>query len=142
MSTRPQISPYLVIPNADASPANTGSMGASITGAPTIIQKLSMISYAVAWTGTTPVGTLSVQVSNDFALNANGSVKTAGTWNSIPLDVDVAGTITVATTIPVSGNSGNGFIDIDEQAGYAIRLVYTRTSGTGTLSATLNAKVS
>lgn len=123
MSTRPQFTPAIVI--------NAVSMGASITSSPTIIQKLSMINYSVSWAGTSPVGVITVQASDDYALNSDGTVKTAGTWNTLPL----------SDTCDVSGNTGNGMIDIDQLAAYAIRLVYTRTSGTGTMSAIISAKV-
>lgn len=123
MSSRPQAAPFSVITN--------GSMAASITSKPTIIQKLSMIGYDISWTGTTPVGVMSVQVSNTYAENVDGSVKTAGNWT----------TLTLSTTPTVSGNTGNGFIDVDATGAYAMRLVYTRTSGTGTMNATITAKV-
>lgn len=123
MSSRPQFNPYPVIVN--------GSMAGSITSAVTIIQKLSLVSYSIEWTGTSPVGEMSVEVSNDYSQNADGTVKDAGTWNALPLSA--------ATS--VSGNSDNGFIDIDGSAGYALRLVYTRTSGTGTMNAVVSAKV-
>lgn len=137
MSTRPQLSPYLVIPNALASPANTGSMGASITSAPTIIQKVSMISYGLAWSaGSTPVGTASIQVSNDYALNAAGVVANAGTWTTINFNHGGSS----VSSIAISGNTGNDMIEVSTGA-YAIRLVYTRTSGSGTLAVTITAKV-
>lgn len=90
-----------------------------------------MISYDISWTGTSPVGVISVQSSNTYATDASGKVINAGQWSTLPLSV----------TPTVSGNSGNGFIDIDASAGYAIRLVYTPTSGTGTLNVTVAGKV-
>ncbi len=91
-----------------------------------------MISYDVSWAGSAPVGTMVVQVSNTYTENADGTVKNAGSWTTMPLSV-----------VPsVSGSSGNGFIDIDVTAAYAIRLVYSRVSGTGTMNATITAKVS
>lgn len=96
-----------------------------------------MISYGISWAGTSPVGTLSVQVSNDYSQNEAGGVADPGTWNTLTLDV--AGTPT--TSIPVSGNTGNGFIDILQTGAYAMRLVYTATSGTGLMQATIAAKV-
>lgn len=123
MSSRPQFSPHSVITN--------GSMAGSLTSEVTIIQKLSLVSYAIAWSGTTPVGAISIQVSNDYTQSADGSVQNAGTWNTLPLSA--------ATSI--SGNTGNGFIDIYATAGYATRLVYTRTSGTGTLNVIVSGKV-
>jgi len=97
----------------------------------TIIINLSLVSYAVTWAGSAPVGSVSVQVSNDYAQNADGSVRNAGTWNTLPLSAPT----------DISGNSGVGFIDIDANAGYALRLIYTAVSGTGTLNATVVGKV-
>lgn len=137
MATRPQFNPYIVIPNAAASPANTGSMAANIFSKPTIIQKLSMISYQAEWTGTTPIGAASVEVSNNYSLNPDGSVKNAGTWTTMTFQYNG----TAVTSVPITGNAGNGFFDIDATGSYAMRFVYTATSGTGTLQVTINAKV-
>lgn len=90
-----------------------------------------MISYDISWAGTAPIGVMSVQVSNSYSKNADGSVKNAGNWT----------TLVLSAATPVSGNTGTGFIDIDQLAGYAIRLVYTRTSGIGTMNAIVNCKV-
>lgn len=130
MSSRPQFNPYPVIVN--------GSMTSDITSLPTIIQKLSQLSYDVSWTGTSPVGTISVQVSNTYTQNADGTVRNAGNWTSLPLK----GTTVVAGSIPIASNSGNGFIDIDEIGSFAIRFIYTATSGTGTMNVTIAGKTS
>lgn len=123
MSSRPQFNPYPVIQDGD--------MSDDITSEVTIIQKLSMISYGLSWNGSTPVGTAQIQVSNDYSENSDGSVRNAGTWNDLP-DMSAA----------ISGNSGNGAFDIVATGFYAIRLVYTATSGTGLLQAIVAAKVS
>lgn len=129
MSTRPQAHLPVIV---------NGDMTLTLLSQITITQKLSMMSYAVSWAGVSPVGTISVQVSNDYSENVDGTVKNVGTWNILPLTV---GGIQVSS-VPVTGNTGNGFIDIDQIGGYAIQLVYTPTSGTGTLQAVYNAKVS
>jgi hypothetical protein len=108
----------------------------SITSDVTIIQQLSAISYGFSWTGSSPVGTIAIQVSNDYSIDAGGTVVNAGTWTA--LDLTYGGS--VVSTVPVTGNTGNGLIDIETGA-YAIRAVYTKTSGTGTLQAKLSAKV-
>lgn len=132
MSTRPQFSPAPVFT------AVTGqSMAGNLTSLSTIIQKLSLISYSFSWAGSSPVGVINIQVSNDYSLNPNGSVNNAGTWNTMPVDLNG----TTVTDIPVSGNTGNGFADIRLNGGYALRVIYTFTSGTGTLNAVINAKV-
>jgi hypothetical protein len=123
MSSRPQAAPFSVITNGD--------MSANIISKVTIIQKLSMIGYDISWTGAAPVGVMSVQVSNTYSENADGTVKTPGNWT----------TLTLSSPTTVSGATGNGFIDVDATGAYAMRLVYTRTSGTGTMNATITAKV-
>ncbi len=74
-------------------------------------------SYELSWTGT-PTGEFSVEVSH-----------TGDFWAPV----------TLSTTVEATGGSGNAFIDIESGAKY-IRLVYTRTSGTGTLQAYIACK--
>lgn len=138
MSTRSNLRPQIVIPSAQGSPANGSSMAANITSAPTVLQSLSKVSYSLSWSGTAPVGTASVQVSNDYAIGPNGLVINPGTWTT--LELDVAGTPSM--TVPITGATGTAFIDILETVAYAIRLQYTAASGTGTLQAIINGKVS
>lgn len=128
MSTRPLLDPFPIITNGD--------MSGNITGLVTIINQPSMLSYGLSWAGTSPVGTVSVQGSNDYKANPAGGVSNAGTWNTLTLNYNG----TFVTTIPVSGNTGNGLIDIGPTGIYAIRLIYTFGSGVGTLQATINAK--
>lgn len=134
---RTNIRPNIVIPSAQAAPVNSGDMSANITSAPTVLQSISQVCYSVSWAGTSPVGTVSVQASNDYAINANGQVENAGTWATMTLQYNGS----AVTSIPVTGNSGNGLIDITDTAAYAIRLVYTAGSGTGTLQAIVSGKV-
>lgn len=105
-------------------------MAADVISTVTIINNLSMASYQVTWSGSSPVGTLTVEASNDYSLNAAGAVANAGTWNTLP-----------NMSAPVSGNTGNGVFDITQTGIFAIRLHYTRVSGSGTLNATINCKV-
>jgi hypothetical protein len=124
MSSRPLIKPFQVITN--------GSMSSSIISDVTIIDNISVISYDISWSGTSPVGTMSVQVSNTYRENANSTaVAVAGDWTSLPL----------SSTPSIASNSGNGAIDIDVTGFNAIRLVYNFISGTGTMNAWLSAKV-
>lgn len=129
MSTRTGLRPQPVLTNGD--------MSGSLITQPTILQSLSCGSYSLTWTGTTPNGTVSLQVSDDYKLNPDGTVENAGTWNTAPVTVGGAS----ATTMPVSGNTGTGFIDILGTGSYAIRLIYTAVSGTGSLNVTVNGKV-
>lgn len=129
MSSRPILQPQQVI---GGNSSVSGTMTGNITSLVTIISNMSMMSYEYTWAGTSPVGSISVQVSNDFSLNSNGSVRNAGSWSTLPL----------SASTPVSGNTGTGFIDIDQLGAYAIRTVYTFVSGTGALTATYKGKVS
>ena len=130
MSTRTALRPQVVI--------SAGDMTQTLTSAPTVMQSLSGVSYSYSWTGSSPVGTLSVQVSNDYALEPNGTVANAGTWNTLTLNLNGA----PVTSIPVSGSPGTAAIDILKTMFYAIRTIYTPGSGTGSLTATVSGKVS
>jgi hypothetical protein len=144
MAWRPQIDPYIVLPNEQGSPANNNSMAGNLISAPSIVGKLSMISYACVWTGSSPVGTISIEASDDFEYGPEGanSILNPGTWNVMPVSYYNGFTTSTVTTIPISGNTGNGMIDIAPTGIYAIRLIYTATSGTGNLTVTVSAKVS
>lgn len=124
MSSRPLMPPMPVIVD--------GSMSGNITSLVTIISNMSMMSYSYTWVGTTPIGVITVEVSDDYAQNSDGTVKNAGTWTALPL----------SALTNVSGNTGAGFIDIDMLGAQAIRTVYTFTSGTGILNAIFKGKVS
>lgn len=119
---RPYIKPQPVVIN--------GSMGASVTSDVTILAQKTGASYDVSWTGT-PTGTFSVQMSNTYSLDAKGAVSNAGNWT----------TVTLSTPITAAGSADNALINLAGLEVYAIRLVYTRSSGTGTLNATIACKV-
>jgi hypothetical protein len=133
MSTRTQHRPQIVIPSAQGNPANSGNMTLTLTSAPTVLQSMSLVSYGIAWTGTSPVGTITVQASNDCTVSASGGV-TGGTWNTIPF---LSSTGVIVTSFAVSGNTGNGMLTIGPVSFYACELVYTPTSGSGTLTVTV-----
>ncbi len=116
-------------------------MAGDLASEASILSNLSMCSYQVVWSaGSTPVGTVSVQVSNDYYLNPDGTPGNPNTasWDTVTLNYNGG----LVTTVPISGNSGHGFIEIDTLAGYAVRLIYTHASGSGTLNVTYVAKVS
>ena len=95
-----------------------GSMGASITSALQNLEQMMMAGIQANWSGTSPVGTLSLQISNDNT-----------TWT------DYSGSST-----SVSGNTGNFMWNLWATPYQYIRVIYTRASGTGTLNVTVNGK--
>ena len=113
-------------------------MAGNLVSAATVIQKLSMVGYSLTWSGVTPVGTVSVQCSNDYSLFPNGKINNPGSWSTLTVLYGGA----QVTVVPVTGNTCNGFIDIDSLSAYAVRLIYTAGSGTGTLQVIVNGKVS
>lgn len=123
MSSRPLLAPYPVIEN--------GNMASSLTSEVTILTNISSMSYSYSWSGSSPLGSITIEVSNDYSTNADGSVRNAGTWNELEL----------SGSTDISGNIGSGFIDLDMIAAQAVRTKYTRISGTGTLQAIIKGKV-
>ncbi len=110
-------------------------MATSITSPVTYIQLLPGFSYDVSWTGS-PVGTFSVQVSNTALFDSEGNyIANSGNWNTLP-------PAAFTGTYPVpAGSPGNGFLDVVGTEACWCRLVYNATSGSGSLTAVLAAKV-
>lgn len=102
------------------------SMGADVISAITSIQFLDNISIQMSFTGS-PVGTFSVQVSNDY--DSNQPTATA-TWSDL----------TLSAVPTASGSADDIFIDLTQVPAPYVRIKYSRTSGTGTLNATIAAK--
>jgi hypothetical protein len=130
MSNRPRLPPEQIITNGDMS-------AASITSLVTLLPSLSLGTYSYSWSGTSPVGNIAIQISDDYSIYPNGTVNNPGTWNTVYVTLN--GSL-IVNAIPVSGNTGNGIVEWSTGA-YAIRTVYTKTSGTGTLQAFVTAKV-
>lgn len=130
MSTRSNLRPVVVLKAA--------TMTTDQTSAVTVLQSITEIAYMFFWSGTSPVGAIAIQGSNDYSLNPNGTVNNAGTWT--PLTVSYNGSN--VSSIPISGNSGSGIVDIVKTALYAVQCVYTAVSGTGTITIVVNGKIS
>lgn len=110
----------------------------SLTSTITNIQFLDNIGIQLNFSGS-PVGTLEVQVSADHAQDNEGNVTVAGNWAPIPLSYILAGSMTVATSVPTSVGSPI-YLDLNQLSAPYIRVVYTKTSGTGTLNAFITCK--
>lgn len=130
MSTRTNLRPQSVITSGDMS-------ATSITSSVTVLQGLTVGAYTYSWSGTSPVGNIAVQISNDYSILPSGVVNNAGTWVTIYVTLNGAA---VVNAIPVTGNTGEGAVEWSTGT-YAIRTVYTKTSGIGTLQCVINGKV-
>ena len=112
--------------------ATTGDMSGSLTSDPFRLEHLDLIAIQASFSGSTPTGTFKLQACCDM-----GTIHAYGGMNN------VSG-LSVWTDIAGSSNavSANGDIvwNIVDPGFRWVRLVYTRTSGTGTLSVRANAK--
>jgi hypothetical protein len=122
MSTKRKLSPYQIITSGDMSQA-------SITSTPTNIQYLDNVGIQLTWTGA-PVGTFSIQISSDYQRDAQGNVTNAGNWVTLPL----------SPAITASGSADTAYIDMTQLSAPWVRVLYTKTSGTGTLQGYVTGK--
>lgn len=105
---------------------NAVDLLSSQTSAATNTENVDKASIVLEWTGTAPVGEVTVEGRN-FQNSANGPI--ASPW--VTLDFD---------TITISGASGSHQLLFVELPFTEIRLQYARTSGSGSLTAVLTAK--
>ncbi len=93
---------------------------------PTNIFNKDIVGIDVAWTGTL-AGTFTVECSNTY--NPNGSVGN-GNWTTVP----------TTPAVIAAGSPGNGFIQVSALGSVYIKLVFTYTSGSGDITATITGK--
>lgn len=108
---------------------DAASMGASVTSTLAFVQYQDNVGIQLNWTGT-PTGTFTVQVSVDHAQDTLGNVTVAGNWV----------TLTLSASITAAGSADTAYIDLNQLSAPWARVVYTRTSGTGTLNGYITAK--
>lgn len=119
MSRKNNLLKFQNITNGDMSQA-------TLTSAVTEIQFLDNIGIQANFTGS-PVGVFAVQVSADYARDLSGVVQNPGNW------------ITISSGTAVDGSPI--YFDINQTSAPYIRLLYTRTSGSGTLNSFITAKM-
>lgn len=105
----------------------SGNMAGSLTSSPVSLNQIYGWSAQFIFTGS-PVGALSVQVSCDPSLVAEGTTVAPTNWTTLAnssTSISAAGDLTYNVDI--------GFYNW-------IRFLYTRTSGTGTLNGRCNLK--
>ncbi len=116
-----------------------GNMSGSLTSAVTDIQFLDDIGYQFDFTGS-PTGTFSVEVSANYSQDYNGNVQNAGTWIPLTLTYWNGSAFVTGTTIPTSVGTPI-YLDLSLLSAPYIKAIYTSGSGSGTLTATITAKM-
>ena len=101
----------------------------SLTSSVTNIQFLDNLAIQLNFSGS-PVGTFEVQVSIDYAQDNNGNVTNSGNWVPVTLNPS-----------PDTSQGSPIFINMQQLAAPWIRVVYTKTSGSGTLNAYISGKM-
>lgn len=104
---------------------SAGDMSANINSSATLIEWVFGYSIQVVMSGA-PVGSLKLQASNDF--DAGRPMAAPVNWTDIAL-----------TTQAVNG-AGTAFYNIPDSMYRWVRLVYTFTSGTGSMTARIQTK--
>jgi len=115
---------------------SAGSLGADLASAPIKLDSMYLAAIAATWTGGTAAGTLKIQFSEDDPTFGDGDDVT--NW----YDAITSGCVVPAAAVTVSG-AGSQLWEIGLNGGVPhkwMRLVFTRTSGTGSIDAKLNAK--
>lgn len=111
---------------------------ASVTSAVTSIQFLDNVGYQFSWSGS-PVGTFALQVSADYAQDSNGNVTNTGNWVPLLFTYWDGAAFVTSYTVPTSVGSPI-YLDLALLSAPWIRAVYTKSSGSGTLTGTVTAK--
>lgn len=106
-----------------------GSLGADLVSIGMPIDQMQFASIQAEWTGGTAAGTLKIQISNDIVTPST----TADPGANVVNWSDWTGS---STTVAGAGNFG-----WNVESGYSwVRLVFTRSGGTGTLNAIFTGK--
>jgi hypothetical protein len=107
--------------NANAAVAQTSQV--------TQIQFLDNVGIQTDLVGATLAGSIDAQVSANFARDNQGNVTNPGTW------------VTLATQAITAGQPTTTYMDLNQLSAPWIRLVWTRTAGTGTITSIITAKM-
>lgn len=107
---------------------NGTSLATSFTSSTSSVKNLDYASIHIEWSGTAPVGVITVEARNGDERN-NDAV---ADWYLIDM----------GSVITISGASGDHQLFFDKLPFTDLRLQYTATSGTGTMTAFITSKQS
>lgn len=102
---------------------NQAMSPSAITSTAVEIQNQDNIGIQLHWTGT-PTGAFAFQVSSDYRVDIEGNVQNAGNWIALTLNPAIA----------AAGSADDAYVDFNQLSALYIRVVYTPSSGTGTLT--------
>lgn len=102
---------------------SAGDISGDVTGSSVDSSFMLEVSLLAVVTGSSPNGTLALQGSNDMPVNGDLSPFTPTNWNNVA-------TVTVNST-------GTFLIPVTSVSYQWLRAVYTRSSGSGSLTARL-----
>jgi hypothetical protein len=126
MSVKSSLKPYHVSTNQ--------SLGADFSTTPTNILNMDSVGYEIDVSSASSLnGVFSVQVSLSYDRDSLGNVLNAGSWTTIE---DANGNPIQAT---VTAN-GTVVFDLNQLSAPWVRVLYTRTGGTGTANVYVSAK--
>lgn len=103
---------------------------ASITSDTINLENILYLAVQAVWTGT-PTGTIKLQGSCDTGTTIAGNTDGDGVSNW----TDIA-----SATLSPAGSASSGFIELKETGIKWVRLVYTKSGGSGSLTSRFNAK--
>ncbi len=110
-----------------------------LTSSITAIEFLDNLSYQFDWTSS-PVGTFSVEISNNYNQDSQGNVLVTGTWVPVMLTYYTGGVWVTSPTVSTSVGTPI-YIDITQTSAPWIRCKYTNASGSGVLNVTISGKM-
>lgn len=113
-------------PARGGTPADV-SLASSVDSQPYSVEFLTHGSIQAVWSGT-PTGTLKLQVSNN-AFKDNVGTDDSNSWNAGATWEDLPG-----SSCDTGGAAGHHMWELWKCGYEAIRVVYTRSAGTGTLN--------
>lgn len=112
----------------------------TLTSPVTSILHKDTVQVQLQWTGS-PVGTFQIQACSDYkpalAQTPGFGAPNSGTWSTLPVQDPTTGT--TYTSVPTSAGSPIS-VNLTQLGHTSIQVVYTNTSGTGTLNGFITAK--
>lgn len=101
------------------------SMATSLTSAAVEIKNQDNLGVQFHWVTSDGIGTFGVQISSDHMQDAEGNITVSGNWVTLPL----------TPAITSASANDDAYVDLNQLSAQYLRVIYTRVSGTGTLSA-------